>query len=538
VSQVPIVDAKTLPPGTTLETDLCIVGAGAAGCTLAAELAGSGQRICLLESGGFEPDPDTQALYDLDSVGYPQRPDFMSRARYFGGSCNLWAGRSMALAPLDLAPRPWVPGAAWPIDHDEIERFLDPAARVLGLPRRASTDASRLARLLTPDERLLLASPDVSPTVSLWAPRARRFGPRDGRRLAAHRNVNVVLHASAVGLRTADGGSHVESLAVRTPDGGEFGVRARTFVLACGGLETARLLLVSRDRHPDGLGNASGLLGRFFMDHPRTVFGRVTLRPGVQLRAFRGRPLPDGKFQVGVAFSPELQRREGLLNHYLTFEMQTSGYTQARYQSFVQTMKVLLKRGHAGSRLDFAKRHLGQLPEMIYLLSPKELMPHALYRLYVAARDSLPRRPAPQDYVLVYFCEQPPRADSRVTLADARDRLGSPKLVLDWRIDEAVHRSLEHMQALLGRRLQETGLGRLEPTAGPPAFTDASHHMGTTRMSRSPSDGVVDTDCRVHGIDNLFVASSAVFPGAGHANPTWTIVALALRLAAHLRARR
>jgi len=531
-----IIDARTVPTGTVLEADICVIGAGAAGVTVAQELATAGRRVCLVESGGFEQDPETQSLYDLDSVGYPQRPNFMSRARYFGGSCNLWAGRSMALAPLDVADRPWVPGGGWPIPFEEIERFYSRAATVLGLPARTGLREAELGSYLSDDERRLLDSPDILPTVSLWARRARRFGPVEGRRLGAVPGARVVISASVTELMTSDAGDRVAAARIRTLGGNDGSIRAGQFVLACGGLETARLLLASRDRHPGGIGNAHDLVGRFFMDHPRAVHGKVHLQPRSRLRGLRGRPTPDGKLQVGLGFSPDLQRREGLLNHYVTLEMQTSGYTEARYQSFVQTMKVLLRRGHSGSRFDFAKRHLGQLPEMIYLLSPKELMPHPLYRLYVALRDAVPRRPAPQTFVAVYFCEQPPTASSRVTLGEERDALGTPRLVLDWQIDEAVYRSIERLEDLLARRLEQTGLGRLEPGSGRPSFTDASHHMGTTRMGRDARDGVVDPDCRVHGMSNLYVASSAVFPSAGHANPTWTIVALALRLAEHLKA--
>lgn len=502
---------------------------------MAGELARTGIRVCLVESGGFDPDPEVQSLYDLQSIGYPQRPNYMSRAHYFGGSCNLWAGRSMALAPLDLEDRPWVPGGAWPLSYAELARHYPGAGKVLELPAEAASPAADLSRYLSADEVRLLEGGDLVPTVSWWARRPRRFGTDVARALARMAGVQILLSGTATELVTSESGEGVSMLKVAALNGSTTGVRARRFVLACGGLETARLLLASRDRHPRGLGNLHDQVGRFFMDHPRAVFGKVEILPGRKLRGMRGRPTPDGKLQVGLGFSQQLQRQEQLLNHYVTLEMQSSGYTEARYQSFVQSMKVLLRRGHAGSRIDFAKRHLGQLPEMIYLLSPKEIMPHSLYRLYVAARDMVPREPRLQTFVPVYFCEQPPTAASRVTLGEERDRLGMPRLVLDWQIDESVYRSLYRLQELLGRHLEATGLGRLHSTNERPSFTDASHHMGTTRMSRSPRDGVVDTECRVHGMENLYVASSSVFPSAGHANPTWTIVALSLRLASHLR---
>jgi choline dehydrogenase-like flavoprotein len=529
-----LIDAREPGLPAILETDICIVGAGAAGITLAATLMDSNREICLLESGGPVPDRETQTLYDLENTGYAPRPDYMARARYWGGSCNLWAGRSMRLMPLDFEPREWVPHSGWPLSYREVEKFYPAAERVLGLPGTKQL-LGRVEPGPESGERLLFQDGALVPTLSLWARKPRRFGPEYRQRLAKARNVTAIMNLSATKLRLDDSGGAVAALHAQTLDGARHEVRARTYVLACGGIENARLLLVSRDRQSEGIGNRSGLVGRFFMDHPRAVFGRMHVPAGRRLALLRGRPVRDGKFQLGIGLSPETQRRERMLNHYVTFEELTSGYAEASYQSVVQGMKVMLRRGHAGSRLDLLRRRAAEIPEMIYLLSPKELMPHAAYRAYVAMRDALPRRRGPKTFVAVYFCEQPPMPTSRVALADRTDRFGLPLLKLHWDLDEAFFASVLRMQELLAAAVERSGLGRLEPGTGVPAFTDASHHMGTTRMSASPQEGVVDTDCRVHGVRNLHVAGSSVFPSAGHANPTLTIVALALRLADAIR---
>src|SRR5690606_38492257 len=163
-----------------------------------------------------------------------------------------------------------------------------------------------------------------------------------------------------------------------------------------------------------------------------------------------------------------------------------------------------------------------------YLLTPKELLPHPVYRALTLVRRGLERRTAGGSRVVVYFCEQPPDPESRVTLSRERDRLGMNRLVLHWRISPEVTRTVLRLQELLRVRLREAGIGEIESPDEEVRFTDASHHMGTTRMSTSPRTGVVDPDCRVHGVANLFIAGSSVFPSAGHANPTLTIVALAL----------
>jgi len=531
-----IVDARTLEDGTRLEAEVCIVGAGAAGITLALELEAAGRFVLLVESGGFEPDQAVQSLYDLQSVGYPPRENYMARARYFGGSCNLWAGRCMRLQAQDFAARAWVPGSGWPIPADEVFRYYPRAAAILGLGSITQFDLATHGRRLSAAERALLESQDTEPTLSLWAPKPKRFGRSERRRLTRAARVRLLLHASVTRIGLDDDGTQVLALTAQTLTGKVLRLEAQTFVLAMGGIETPRLLLGSHDRQSRGIGNGFDLVGRYFMDHPRAVFGAVRLAPGRRLTLMRGWPLSDGKVQLGIGLTPDAQARDGLLNHYLTLEPEASGYATQHYQATIEVGKVLLRRGHAGGRLELGEARLAPaVPDFIYLLSPKEILPHRLWRLITLARYRLAPERKARRYVVVYFCEQPPEPASRVHLSRETDRLGLNRLILDWQIPDSVHHSIVRLQSALGRALELRGLGTLEPGTGVPGYTDASHHMGTTRMSDSPRTGVVDRDCRVHGVHNLYIAGSAVFPSAGHANPTLTIVALALRLADHLQ---
>jgi choline dehydrogenase-like flavoprotein len=531
-----IVDARTLG-SAAVEADVCVVGAGAAGITLATELARAGRDVHLVEGGDLAPDEETQTLHDLESVGQPVRPDFMSRARYYGGTCNLWAGRCMRLEPFDLAPRSWVPHSGWPLSAEELNADLPAAGRYLGLPDTALFDAADPRTRLSADESELLGRDGLEPRVALWARRPMRFGPRHRRAIERSDRIRLLLNANATGLGLHADGRRVEALRIGILGGSAFEVRARDFVLTSGGLENARLLLVSRDVHSNGVGNAHDVVGRYFMDHPRAIHGRVTIERPARFPHLKGLPLADGSIQLGVGVPHAAQEQYGILNHYATFETEHSDYTEKSYRSFVETMKVLLRKGYAGKRTDVGRAKLGKVPELIYLLTPRELMPHPLYRFLHAAKRTLVPGKASQRRVVVYFCEQPPNPDSRVTLSDERDALGVNRLVLDWRLGDEVTRSLAFLQDHLARELAEAGAGKLEPGEGEPDYTDASHHMGTTRMSDDPRTGVVDRDGRVHGVENLFCASSSVFPSAGHSNPTLTIVALAVRLARHLAGR-
>jgi choline dehydrogenase-like flavoprotein len=518
------VDARSLESGRVLEADLCIVGAGAAGITLANALADSGQDILLVESGDRAPDAAIQALHDVTSVGYPLRQSYINRARQYGGSCNLWAGRSIRLWRQD------VDGHGWPIPFSAIVDRYAAAAAILGLPEADLLTPEAWTPRLSPTEAAIYAGGGIVPVVSLWARKPMRFAEVHGPALERAGSVRVLLHANATGLDSTDGRS-VAAVRLATLDGRKLEVRAGRYVLAAGGLENARLLLLA-----PGLGQGREHIGRCFMDHPRTVFGKAVLNGGARLPLMGGWPLRHGKVQLGMALSPERQRQEGLLNHYCTFESEVSGYAAQQYQASVEVAKVLLRKGHAGSRLDFGSMGKGRVEGLIYQLSPKEILPHWAFRTLTLAKAALRPPKGPQRFVLVTFCEQPPDPESRCRLGAERDALGLPRLTVDWRIGDDVRRSLSRLHELLGEQLVRTGLGRVEPgEAAEPTFTDASHHMGTTRMSDGPDSGVVDAEGRMHGVDNLWIAGSSIFPTAGHANPTLTIVALTLRLAERLR---
>ncbi|MDW8369836.1 MAG: GMC family oxidoreductase [Geminicoccaceae bacterium] len=530
------IDARTLPDGTVLDGEIVVVGAGAAGITLALELVRLGREVLLVEGGGLDPDPDLQALHEVESTGFAMRPDYLPRLRQLGGTCNLWAGRAMRLLPDDFLARPAVPDGAWPFPYRELEALYPEAERLLGLPGPGAFDADRWLVRASAAERALLASGELRPTVSLWAVRPRRFFRDFRRELVAHPRLRLLIRAQACRLRQDPTGRRVLGVELRVLDGPRLEARGRHVVLACGGLENARLLLLSTDRHPAGIGNEHDLVGRFFMDHPRAVWGRVELRPGVELRLLRGRPVRGGKVQLGLALAPARRAMDGLLHHYATLESERSSYAREQYDLAVQLAKRVLRRGHAGGRFDLRGLFAGRTPDMVYLLTPKEILPHPVYRLLWLVRERIPRRARAERLVLVHFCEQPLDPESRVALSDRHDALGLRMVRLHWRVQPEILASMRALEQSIGVELASTGLGRCFPGEGEPRFTDASHHMGTTRMGSDPRSSVTDAHGRVHGVENLWIAGSSLFPSGGHANPTLTIVALALRQARHLAA--
>jgi choline dehydrogenase-like flavoprotein len=318
-----------------------------------------------------------------------------------------------------------------------------------------------------------------------------RFGEVHRAAIASAANVDAFLHANALELVASASGASVESLRVATLSGGRFEVRARVFVLAAGGIENARLLLASNRVHARGIGNARDLVGRFFMDHPHlasAVF--LPVRSDLELELYH--PHRRGRVSNTAVLVPSeaVQRRERLL----------------------------------GSWLGVASE--GTLPGFERSLAR---MVHALERA--------PGEPASRAIFLLAVGEQAPNPQSRVRLTDERDALGLPRVQLEWRLSAIDKRSLLRAHRLVARELARAGLGRLQilleedEAAWPEDLAGGRHHMGTTRMHPDPAEGVVDASCRVHGVANLYVAGSSVFPTSGAASPTLTLVALAIRLA-------
>lgn len=537
-----IVDGSTLPSGFETEHDLCVVGSGIAGMLLVMELAQAYRDICIIESGAWKPDDATQSLYALNSIGYPIRKHYQSRIRYFGGSCNIWAGRAMLYNESDLMPRPWLGSVSWPIDYAELDRYYASAAGYLNLPSYEKLKPMTWQSRLSDFELSLFHSGNFKTNISLFAKAPARFGYKTKyfKKVRNSAKITLYIKSNVVNLRLSDSLSHVACIDVACLGGVRYTIKPKKIVLACGGLENTRILMASDKQMSGGIGNQNGLLGRYYMDHPRAVFGRVKLTKKIKLDHLLGIPVTGGKMQLGIALSDKIQAREALLNNYLTLEPCYSIGNMKLYESFVKLMKRLLRKGYSGKRFDFKNQEMAEVPEMIYLLTPKELLPHFMYYTYYRYSRIVKNVFTNLTHLsIVNYSEQEPNIASRVYLDSEKDSLGMPRLVLDWKVSDRSLRSSLRLMHLLDEHFRRYEEGHIEQDLAEIKelpFTDASHHLGTTRMSANAKTGVVDANCKVHGVDNLYIAGSSVFPTAGHANPTLTIAAMSLRLADYLKA--
>jgi choline dehydrogenase-like flavoprotein len=506
------VDARRLDPGTVLDADVCVVGAGAAGIVLALELSAAGHRTVLLEAGGLDDDAWTTELFSGENLGLPYWPLDECRGHRFGGTTYKYAGHSKPVVARDFAPVPGVPLASWPIAFDDVAPWVRAAVAMLGYEPSAFDVSTQLERAGMPEAP---SYPELAET-SLFVrdgPVAKPYPRRLAERIHAARNLEIVVHAVVTSVALDAEGERVARLEVGTENRGTFEVVAREYVLACHAVENARLLLDSDDVVATGIGNASGMLGRCFMDHPHLDAGRVHFSRDIPWHLVYPEASSHG-FAACVAAPQRLTDAASCL------------------QYFCRLLPV--EHGHDGAdavaRLARTWRH-PRGPRFRSSLARAARDPvHASIGL---ARLAGAR---PREFVLNHRIEQAPNLDSRVVLLAARDALGRRRVGVDWQLSDTDARTLEVGQAAALRYLERVGATRLRGARTDLEFVATRgatywHHIGTTRMSESPSDGVVDPHCRVNGVDNLSVAGSSVFCRATFSPPTMTIVAFTLRLA-------
>lgn len=544
-------NGSEIPPGSRLDTDVCIVGGGVVGIVLARELARRRFRVCLVESGSVEADPETQQLAEGDVVGEPTNAPVTTRCRRLGGTAHLWDShlnaeligfRCAPLDAIDFEQRDAIPDSGWPFDKAHLDPFYARAQQICGL---GPFDYG--ARHWSgPDAPVFGLGETITTTVWQFG-RQDLFTQRYLAEIDRADDVTILLNANVTEILAAPSGTSVGGVRVHTLAGNRFDVSADTVVLAAGGLENARLLLLSRSVQRNGLGNDRDLVGRYFMEHPFVLAGR--LLPSDR-RLFDRAALYDVTERNGTVVMAKLGlaervlRQEGLLNSCVLLLP-----THRRHKpEAIDSLKTLVRAAIGGRLPARSGMHVREVARGLdfvgvsilrKLTRRKRLFPYIDWGPGVTQgagwsnhTDKTRRYSAFDAYLLT---EQPPRRENRVRLSDARDQLGCQRLAIDWRWDALSQRSILRTEQLLAEGIRRSGFGRLDLRLddGKPflLYPAQHHHLGTTRMHPDPSRGVVDEHGRVHGLDNLFVAGGSVFPTGGYINPTLTIVALALRCA-------
>ncbi|MDQ6606292.1 MAG: GMC family oxidoreductase [Actinomycetota bacterium] len=529
-----LIDGRQIDDGARLTSDLVVVGAGPAGISIVDRLRGSGLSICLIDGGGFSPDLRSQRLFRGESIGTPYYRLDACRYRQFGGSSNHWGGWCRPLDPIDFAQRDWLPWSGWPIEAAELEPFYSDAAELLQLPTARFNAAAWPPGMPPPLE---MPSANFESAIIQFSPETN-FGLAYRDRIVHGDGVTLLLRANVTELLTDPEGRRIEGVSVRTLTGRSFRVDGRAVVLAAGAIENARLLLLSRRARRAGVGNEHDLVGRFFMEHLHVPAGHLRADERPINRDFHRKAVYDGRHVRGLlAATADAQARHRLLACSIGIEDRAYVYGTP----FIEWHPVLRT---APAR---AYLHLRRVNEAA-AAKVKGGADRAWNTVRMAETWRLARAARARDAAtsgskrgqllsLYARAEQAPDPSSRISLSDRKDALGLPQPRLAWRVREVDTASILGWVAQLDADVRRLSVGHvIGPEAGwEEKIIGGPHHMGTTRMSADPSTGVVDRQCRVHSVENLYLAGSSVFATGGYANPTFTLVALALRLADELK---
>jgi choline dehydrogenase-like flavoprotein len=509
------IDARTIDSGSLIEGDVCIIGAGAAGISMALEWINTPYKIILLEGGGFEYDPQVQELYAGKTTGQPYYPLKSARLHYFGGTTGHWAGYCSPFDEIDFIKRDWVEHSGWPISRKDLDPFY---ARAQKNPELGPYEYG-LAYWQQQDPALIPLPFDQKVVWNkMWqfSP-PTQFGIKYREAILKAKNIHLYTYANVTDIKASEKVSSIEEVTIKNHAAKTHRVKAKYFVLACCSIQNARLLLAANSQARKGLGNDNDNVGRYFMEHLEIKSAELYLAKPNPLKLYM---IDFGvtKARAELAITKEKQAEHKILN----------GTVSLTPSEFVKNLKPMI--------------------EIWKDDDPRKNQDSLLAAFQRAGQEgaSTPAEKANKSFELFTRIEQAPNPSSRVTLDTEKDALGVPRATLHWELTAFEKRSIRTIYELIGQQIGIAGIGRVklmefledENDHSWPSFAGAGwHHMGTTRMSDDPKNGVVDANCKVHGIANLFTAGASNYVTAAAPNPTLTVIALTLRLSDHLKQR-
>ncbi|MHB8302576.1 MAG: GMC oxidoreductase [Acidobacteriaceae bacterium] len=520
-----IVDLERDASLPTFAADVCIVGAGAAGIVLAAELVRQGKRVLLLESGGRELEENVQRLNACEKIGHPQKAPHPGRFRVLGGTTTRWGGQILEMQAQDFELHAGVPGSGWPMPKSTLQPYYQRALHAEGVAPVLQTDEEVWQQMGT-------AMPDFGqglvPYFTRWCPEtnfARLY-----RDMLASPNLCVVLHATVCALLLDADGSTISGVRCRNLPGNECVFHAESYVLCLGMVETVNLLLQPLEGGQIAPWQKNAWLGRHVQSHIDYNAARVVPLDRKRLeQVFPNVYLKGRKYHPKLRVTAERQREEGTLNIAGAVAFISLGGVEEDVRQMKTAARNLLRGNWSAVGLRDTLPALRRLPILLRLG----------YSFYVSHRAYWPKDVT---YWLRVHCEQEPLSASNIALSPERDALGMFRTRIDWQVSPLEWKTILRFTEMAQNTLQAAGLATLElqPELAledgyrSVTFDDSYHWMGGTRMAASATDGVVDTDLKLHGARNIYVCSASVYPTSGFANPVHTLLALALRLADHL----
>lgn len=513
-----------------IEVDICIIGGGAAGIAIALEFEKSDFKVALIESGGLNLSRKNQKLNNMKNVGIDYENLGIQRGRYLGGSTNMWGGNCIPLDPIDFKECSGRRGTSWPFDEYEIGSYIKRAQKFLNIDTIDFGD-DLISKINLSNNK------DDEFNWKAWqfCDFPFRFGEKYREHLKNSVNIACYLNTNFTGFNVVKGDNFAKEAIIKSLDAKEGSIRASNFILACGGIENARLLLNIEEKKSFDSFNNSKKVGSFFAEHPNATIGYISGKDADLIYQDHSiKYINNGKeIKPGLSINEITQEHDGLLNSIV------SVWPVPEENSIITKAKLLLQL--------FKKRDFGfKFLITTFLILPRisSLLPHVRHRLK-GGEVTTPYRS--NYYEVRLMSETIPNEESKVFLAKDRDSIGLKKASLNWILSEKDKKSFINTAKKTQIYFESKGEIKFNlaswvenPSSNWTDYINKDghygHHMGTTMMSDKSIDGVVDKNCKLHDIDNIYIAGSSVFPTYGFANPTLTIIALGIRLADHLKA--
>jgi choline dehydrogenase-like flavoprotein len=506
-------DARELPANTVIEGDVCIIGAGAAGISIAMDWIGTPHKVILLEGGGFDYDDRVQELYAGKTTGQHYYPLKSARLHYFGGTTGHWAGFCSPFDEIDFEKRDWIPHSGWPIVRKDLDPYYMRAQKNLELgPYEYDW---KYWQKNDPELKPMMKDESVVWN-KLWqfSP-PTQFGTKYRDTIVKAKNIHLYTYANVMDITANENVSAINQVTVKNYTGKEHTVKAKHFILACCSIQNARILLASNKQAQNGLGNDNDNVGRYFMEHLEIKSGELWLT-NPNLMKLYSLDFGKTKARCELAISKDQQQKHRILNG-------TSSLTPLLLARSMKPMIAIWDNEDPQKNLKDLFTEFGKVGKIAQSAKADTLL---------------------KSFELFTRIEQAPNPDSRVTLDTEKDALGMPRGTLHWVLTPLEKHSIRKIYELIGQQVGIAGIGRVkmmdylvdENDDAWPDFTGGGwHHMGTTRMSADPKNGVVDANCKVHSIANLHIAGASCYATAAAPNPTLTVVALSLRLSDRIK---
>jgi len=513
-----LIDSRKLKNNSIIEGDICIIGAGAAGISIALDWIDTPYKVLLLESGDFEFNAEVQSLYKGNTSGQQYYPLDGCRMRYFGGTTAMWGGYCSPFDEIDFRERDWVNHSGWPIELSDLNPFYKRAAKILELKSSNFDNNFWKNKDSGLTDNVNFNGEEVYEKMWQFSP-PTRFGSKYKKDIIDAKNINLITYANVTDIIGNQDVSNIEKVSIKNHAGKNHEVRAKYFIIACGGIENARLLLASNNQIKEGLGNENDLVGRFFLEHIELKSGELWLKEQLNMDFYMFKS-GETIARAELAISTAAQEHYKILNGTVSLSpLKTARHSTPAIERWEDGW--ISGKGQKKSLADRFKKK---------------------YDLFKEGQN----KGISNAFELYMRLEQSPNPDSRITLDLERDSLGVNKANLNWMINSSDKDSIRAIYHIIGRQVGILNKGRVklmdalleeDDLNWPSGTTPGCHRMGTTRMSNNPERGVVDKNCKIHNINNLYVAGSSCFPTAGSANPTYTLIALSLRVSDEIKER-